>query len=1129
MASQVKSTGAGKSWHLILQVVVLVLGMGMSTAAFAQATTVGSISGTLKDAQGAVIPNAEVTITEESTGASREVTTDSNGFYSAQGLPVGVYSVSTSPSGFKKTIAPGVEVHVADKVIVDLALAAGGVDEVVTITDAAQLVETTTGDVASLISEKQVKELPLNGRNYAQLALMVPGVSPATGTGAFASRGTGLNAGVDMSVNGNASNGNLWTVDGVNNMDVGSNRTLLVFPSIDSIQEFKVERNSFSAEYGQAQGAVVNLVTKGGGNEFHGSAFEFIRNDALNANNFFLNRAGQDKNPLRYNNYGFNFNGPIWKDRVFFFWSEEWRRERRGVVLSGRVPTAAEKVGDFSGLLTAPLPHIPGSTDNYPGNRIPANLLSPAGLALVKLFPDPNVFGVGGNNWFSAPLQPIDTRQDLIRGDVSITDRMSLMVRYINEEWTNDRASGNFWGDSPFPTLSSDWSQPSQSFAVKLTNTLSDTAINEFQFSRAGNDIFVKTSDETEGLNQEIASKFPTVFPQSTAGAPSLYWGPQGYTTLWHQAPWNNHEDLFSWKDDFSKVQGSHTIKVGALFSHNIKNELANGQNALSQVVATGAHTGNVIADLLVRDLPLVNYIEFDHNEAALGRWHDIEFYGNDTWKIHPRVTLTLGLRWSKYSQAYSDNDRISNYFPDLFDGTDPLSGLVTADQAGSLGLPRSLVNPYNKGYQPRLGVAWDINGDGKTAVRAGFGRYLGRANVIEDVLRLANNPPWTTTVDSGWGGAAETATLADCPTCRSLDTINPALANAVAGVGPNTGFNAVDIDFRPPESWQWNLTVSREIMSDTVLEVSYIGNVGRHIWRRGIPVNDVVPSARQEIANILRQGGNADALIAANRVNPGLGPVTESQSTGRSNYNGLQVWLNRRFANRLAYQVSYTWSHALSDVSLTSFVTNTVDPFNFDIDYGSSDLDRRHQIVGNLVYELPGAERWGSVANAVLGGWQVNFIASAYGGAPIDVISSANTAGLATATTPRPDIVPGVPIYLDNDNDPTTWLNPAAFSLPAAGQFGNLSRGAVRAPALYNLDISASKNWRFGERYGIQFRAEAFNFFNHANFTNLDANLALQNNITDANFGRATNGAFGALNSTQGAREIQFGLKFLF
>src|SRR2546428_4797258 len=318
-----------------VQIVVVLVGALFFTA-YAQTTTVGTISGTVRDEKGAVVPRAEISIQSEGTGTSRTVKTDDNGFYLAPSLPAGRYTISTSPSGFKKTVAAGVDLHVSENRVVNLDLQVGQVSETVTVSSDAAPVETRSGELSSLISEKQVTELPLDGRNYAQLALMVPGVSPVTQAGAggaFGTRGTGLDGHVDLSVNGNQSNGNLWTVDGVNNMDVGSNATLLVFPSIDSIKEFRVERNSFSAEYGQAQGAVINLITKGGSNQFHGTGFYFLRADALNANDPFLKASGQPRGQLKYKNFGGNFGGPIKKNRIFFFFSEEWRREQRGTAL----------------------------------------------------------------------------------------------------------------------------------------------------------------------------------------------------------------------------------------------------------------------------------------------------------------------------------------------------------------------------------------------------------------------------------------------------------------------------------------------------------------------------------------------------------------------------------------------------------------------------------------------------------------------------------------------------------------------------------------------------------------------------------------------------------------------------
>jgi hypothetical protein len=1124
--------------------------MGLLVGVHAQSSTTGNITGTVRDPQGATVAKAEITLLEEKTGATRTVTTNDDGFYNVLSLPAGVYTISTAPSGFKKTIATGVALHVNENKTVNLDLQVGQVTETVTVTSDAAPVEVRSGEVSSLISEKQVTELPLNGRNYAQLALMVPGVSPVTQSGAggaFATRGTGLNSGVDMSVNGNQSNSNLWTVDGVNNMDVGSNRTLLVFPSVDAIQEFRVERNSFSAEFGQAQGAVVNLITKGGSNEFHGTFFEFFRHDSLNANNFFINRAGGEKGKLKYNNFGGNFSGPIIKNRVFFFWSEEWRRERRGVVLSANVPTAAEKTGDFSGPLTGPLPHIPGGVCNppadtsgcFPGNRIPVNMLSPAGLALVKLFPDPTGPNLG--NWATTQLQPIDTRQDLIRGDVTITDKMNLMVRYINENWTHLAASNNFWGDSPYPTLSSDWAQPSHSFAVKLSNTLSSRAVNEFQFSIAGNDIIITTNPETAALQDEIASKFPTVFPHDNpvgGTAPSLFWGAGGYANIWHQAPWANRQDLYIWKDDFSLIAGSHDLKFGALFSHNFKDEPgvgAGGGNQQLTIQGCGEQTGHCIADLLLRDTVLLNYTEIANTEIAEGVWRDYEFYANDTWKLHPRVTLTLGLRYSVFAPAWEKDNRISNFLPSLYNGVDFNTGLVTAEEAIGLGLGRSTVKTYKKGWQPRMGIAWDIFGTGKTSARMGFGRYMSRSNVIEDLLRLTGNPPWTTTVSagSGWNGAG--TTLANCPTCRSLDTINPGLINNVAGVNPNAGFNAVDPNFRPPESYQWNLTVAHELFANTVVEASYIGNHGLHIWRRNVNRNDIplgpcrgsecdgsndparlqIARAGLNVASPMPGVGIQDQgiLIADNRLLRGIGNITTDESNGNSSYHAMQLWVNRRFTERLAFQVAYTWGHAISDVALTSFTNSTSDPFNFNADRGDADLDRRHTFVTNLVYVLPSFKKWGRAGDLALSDWQLNGIASYFGATPIEIITGANTIGTASAVGQRPNYT-GAPIYL-NTGDSTRHLNPAAFATPAPGQFGTLGKGSVRGTPITTIDFSVGKNWRFDERYGIQFRAEFFNLFNHTNFIGFDTDIR--------------NMSFGTLTVAQPPREIQLGIKFTF
>jgi hypothetical protein len=471
--------------------------------------------------------------------------------------------------------------------------------------------------------------------------------------------------------------------------------------------------------------------------------------------------------------------------------------------------------------------------------------------------------------------------------------------------------------------------------------------------------------------------------------------------------------------------------------------------------------------------------------------------------------------------------NRISNFLPSLYNGIDFNTGLVTADEAEALGIGRATVETYKAGWQPRVGVAWDIFGTGTTAVRAGFGRYMSRSNVIEDLLRLTGNPPWTTTVQ---GGSANVfATLANCPTCRSLDTINPGLANNVAGVAANPNFNAVDPGFRPPESYQWNLTISHQLFKDTVLEASYIGNHGLHIWRRNVNRNDIPPGqlcrgpecdgssrdAREQIARAALEVTDADAgrLIADNRPLRGIGNVTTDESNGNSSYHAMQLWLNRRFSNRLAFQASYTWGHSISDVALTSFTNTTSDPYNFRADKGDADLDRRHTFVSNLVYVLPSFQQWGKPAQFILGDWQLNGIASYFGATPIELTTGTNTLGVASGVGQRPNYT-GAPLYL-NGNDARLHLNPAAFAIPAAGQMGTLGKGSVRGTPITTVDFSLAKNWRFKERYGIQFRTEFFNLFNHTNFNGYDVDVRNQ--------------SFGTLNSALAPREIQLGIKFTF
>ena len=446
--------------RLILMVVTALF--LFSTVISAQTGTSGQITGTVMDQNGAVVPDATITITQIETGTKRTVVTNADGNYSLANLAIGTYRLAITKTGFKETSVSNVVVNVSSTTRQDIKLQTGAVNEVVNITADNIQIETQSGTVGEVVSGEQVRELPLNGRSFVQLTQLQPGVSAANN---FDSKSKGLFGGVDFSVNGNSAQSNLFLTDGANNNDTGSNRTILLFPSIEAIAEFKSLRNSYGPEYGQAAGAVISIATRGGSNTFHGSAYYFGRNDALNAGEYFANATGLGKNKLRRNDFGFSLGGPIVKDRLFFFYSQEWNKEIRGQSRFGSVPTLLERQGNFSQPRTAKLTN--GTTVRCsPADTpiiAPANL-SPAGLSLIKIFPLPNVSNANScTNWATSANSPINFREENIRMDYNVSTNNKIFGRYTQDSWTNPFPVlvGNLWGDDAFPTIESSWQQPS--------------------------------------------------------------------------------------------------------------------------------------------------------------------------------------------------------------------------------------------------------------------------------------------------------------------------------------------------------------------------------------------------------------------------------------------------------------------------------------------------------------------------------------------------------------------------------------------------------------------------------------------------------------------------------------------
>jgi Carboxypeptidase regulatory-like domain/TonB-dependent Receptor Plug Domain len=1127
----------------------------------------GTIRGVVTDNSGAVLVKAQVSITNNATGNVRNVTTNQSGEYVALELNPGNYSVTVKHPGFREFVSNDVVLNVSSVTVVNAQLSVGNVNEQVTVEATSLQVETSTGAVGNVVEGNEVRELPLNGRSFAQLTQLMPGVSPQAN---FDTKDKGLMAGVDFSVNGNSTTANVFTVDGVNNNDVGSNRTILVYPSIDAIQEFKILRNSYGPEYGQASGAVVNIVTRSGTNQFHGGAFYFGRNDVLNATDYFnsLNQIPKDK--LRRNDFGYNFGGPIVKDKLFFFWSQEWNRELRGKARSATVPTAAEQTGDFTNQRTDldtngnrcdPIPKDP--TTGTPLTTVPQ--VSPVGQLLVNIFPLPNVASpVNCQNWAQSFTAPIYWREESIRGDYRISNDWSVTGRFTQDHWSQPVPSTlGFWGDDKYPSVESNWVQPGYQGMIKVTKLFGSTAVNDFQASYSSNRITITRGGTNPGLNDKIAAAFSPFFPlsQKFAGGQigyPVFWGGLGAEAnsdnLWTIAPWHNNEQLIVLKDDFSKVVGTHAFKVGFLFSNNQKNELVNAssaENAQFWGVSSG-NTGNGVFNALWAGRQW-GFSELQTNPFSETRWHDIEPYFGDTWKVRRNFTLEYGFRWSLLRQPYSGPDKIASFSPAAYKpalGGDPCNGILFVPGTnfckangflgGTPGPNRSLKEQNNHAFAPRIGFAWDPHSDGKTAIRAGVGQFFQRER-LNNYLQLAANSPFSLTA----GGS------------RMFD-VAPSPGSLTASGSPSYG---ISTNSELPNTWQWNLTFEREILRNSKLELAYVGNRGIHVLQfsdaNGVPADQRVNFA----------------LNNSNSVRPAssFGFITYGTWTGDSNYHALQALYRTKVKTVIDAQFAYTWSKSLSNTDITNSGNNNrasllLDPANPRLNYGPSQINRPHIFVANIVYQAPKFTGYNAFVQNVLGSWELATILDYGSGSSMTAFAGRTGSGApggisgtgANQDNVRPNVVPGQPCRALSGSPKFQWLNPNRWTLDGfkLGTFGNASVGECLSPGIANTDFSIYKNFRIKERVIVQFRMEFFNLFNKTQFlgNTQDAgniNPILSNSVlacTAANintagsacFGKPVNTtvwdaantrnpSFGQATQDKGPREIQYGLKFNF
>ena len=1179
---------------------ILLFLMSLLSMVSAQTVTSGQLTGSITDQSGAVVPGVTITVTQEGTGEKRSVTTSDDGNYTIPNLAVGTYRLTATKSGFKETAVASVNISVANVTRQNVSLEIGQLSEVVEVTADAVQVQTQTGTVGEVVSGEQVRELPLNGRSFVQLTQLQPGVAAANN---FDSKSKGLFGGVDFSVNGNSAQSNLFLTDGANNNDTGSNRTILLFPSIEAIAEFKSLRNSYGPEYGQAAGAVISIVTRGGSNDFHGSAFYFGRNDALNATEFFANRSGNGKDALKRHDYGFSLGGPILKNRLFFFFSQEWNKEIRGQARFGRVPTAAERNGDFRESLatsslarpTCRLNNIGGGRPGEGTNVIPQNQISAAGVALTQLFPLPNrPFDNNCYNWSTSANSPIDFRESNIRIDYNLNSKNKIFGRYTKDDWSNafPVLTGNLWGDDAFPAVESSWTQPSQQFAVKLTSTLGATAINDIQFSYSANRINIDPGnggDINRSINQAIPGFYPDSIKVNGVDRPHpVFWGgiaPFNYGSgqdLWAQIPFRNALDIYTIRDDASKVYGNHTFKIGFLYDTAGKDEDSGPSNETPQfwgssgsTAANGANSGNYLADILTQG-SLFGFSETNTMPVGQTRYKNLEFYFGDTWKVRPNVTLELGARYSLLFEPYDKRDLISSFDGSLYNparpATDPCNGLVvpkgTNPCAGIAGAStptefsnRSLRENNYKNLAPRLGVAWDVFSNGKTAVRAGFGQFFLRERISPVFAALTQNAPFAATI----GGN------------RTLDgTVFTGLGAASNGA-PRFAFSP---EPDTPYSLQFNFSVGQQLYKDTVLEVGYVGNRARKQLTHS-DINQVLP--QNQVAAAFAPNANA---VNALRPYSNYGSIYQFERNGRADYDSLQVLFRTRLAKSFNFQAAYTLSRSQADFGLNdssggSSPFAVLDRNNRDLDFAPSDINRPHIFVANMIYNLPSFKEANPFVQALIGGWELATIVQLSSGTsltpqinatglqylygfdntnpnnPVPLFRGFQAGITGTGTgvaNQRPLRAEGVPC-LANDSDVARFFSPDAFTLNGyqIGQTVPRKTTCLGSPTK-NVDFSVYKNFSpswlknsvLGEEARIQLRLEFFNAFNTPQFRgdsipllysgngtvicgNVNTPCSAANSTITGITGTGVNGNFGQAGRTRGGREIQYAIKFYF
>ena len=1130
--------------HVRLRQLVLLCILALAFA-FHAAAQEATIVGTVTDPSGSVMPGVQITVTNNETSAVRHIVSNEAGQYTVPSLVIGKYSVKAEAPGFKAAQQNDIVLNVGAVARVDVQLQVGESKESVTVEAVGTRVQADSGEVSEVVTGQQVTQLAMNGRNLVGLAELIPGVSS---TVADFNGPSAQGSGFTISFNGQRADHNVWMVDGGEDYDRGSGGKFNIMPSVDSVAEFRVLTSNYSADYGLNSGATLSLVFKSGTKDFHGGAWEFFRNNDLDAVNYFVNAIPEAKvtvPELRYNVFGFNIGGPVIlphynKDRnkTFFFGNFEWRRMIQGGTNQVQTPTSAMDGGVFPANMPINVPSasalnpteltrftalglVPGKP--FPNNTIPASLISPlAGSFLgLGIFNAPNTTSNGFPAFTGGANAPTYVGEQIARIDHQFSDKFWVFGHWVSEQLSQTYGTSLWSGDS-YPTVGSVFVNPSWSGVLHATYAISPNVVDEVAFNYNGNNINVTP----EGIYQRTTSTNPPeLFPGNADNRlPTLNFGGGGINSTYDVSnyPWKNAFENYQVRDDLSWTHGRHSLKFGGQYMFQTKTQELFGQSQ-GNYTFNGTYTGDGFADFLLGYAATYNELAVQDS----GDWHTntIAVYVQDNWRANNHLTLNLGLRWEGIPHTYEVNNRMSNFYPQLYNPADAgillpngnispsspglASGVGAASTlnlyqngmaiTGKNGAPTDIVQNHWNNWGPRLGFAYDPTNDGKTVIRGGFGIMYERVQG-NDVYNMGANVPFSAS-----------------PTVSNVYFNNPLQSvltgqTATAPITTTSITGASEYDYKDPTSYQWSMGVQHEFWHGAVGQVSYVGNVGTH-QSDALDINSplygaaTLPLRLQVIAGTLP----VDSI----RPYQGYGGILMYQDAGRSKYNALQAEFRAQVGKNLSVQFAYTYSKNYDDSTGIAVNGNSGDlatisnPYNRNYDWGLSTYDRPNVFIADYVWDIPIFNHASGAAKTILGGWKLSGIITAESGVAYTETLGGNTLGMGGNVSNRPDLTG--PISYPHTE--TQWFNPAAFAAPGLGSFGSEGKGVIRGPGRDNWDTSLFKDFTW-ERGTLEFRFETFNTFNHTQWNGLNT---------------AFGSGAGVITSAFDPRVLQLGLKLLF